>query len=447
MLSLNARLLIAASVVLVAFLGLTGFTLDRAFRDSAMTATRDRLQAQVYALLSAADVDDNEQLRLPEALPEPRFSTPGSGLYAQVMNGEGHTVWHSPSTIGTAVDFPPARQPGAMQFQESKSASGVPLFTTVFAVTWETGPGRERHFVFQVAESHRSFDNQVGGFRRSLWGWLAAATMVLLAVQGSILRWSLGPLRRVARQVNEIGAGTRTTLTGEYPKELRLLTTSLNALITSSHAHLERYRNALGDLAHSLKTPLAVLRGAVESGGPTPELSQSVQEQVERMDQTVQYQLQRAAASGRTALTAPIPVEPVLRKIIDSLHKVYAEKSLKPTVEIVAETTFSGDEGDLMEIVGNLADNAWKWAHRRLAIRAHNTDGALVMEVEDDGPGIPAEYLAAILERGVRADPTTAGHGIGLAVVKELVEAVYGGTLQIDNGPLGGARTHVTIPG
>ncbi len=447
MLSLNARLLIAASVVLVAFLGLTGFALDRAFRDGAMAATRDRLQAQVYALLSAADVDDSEQLRLPEALPEPRFSTPASGLYAQVMNGEGQTVWRSPSTIGIAIDFPAAREPGSMQFEQSKSADGVALFTTVFAVTWETGQGRERHFVFQVAESHQNFDNQVGGFRRSLWGWLAAATMVLLAVQGSILRWSLGPLRRVAREVNEIEAGIRTTLAGEYPKELRLLTASLNALITSSHAHLERYRNALGDLAHSLKTPLAVLRGAVESGGPTPELRQSVQDQVERMDQTVQYQLQRAAASGRTALTAPIPVEPIVRKILDSLHKVYAEKSLEPIVEITAQTTFSGDEGDLMEILGNLADNAWKWARCRLAIRAHNTDGALVMEVEDDGPGIPVEHVAAILKRGVRADPSTAGHGIGLAVVTELVETVYGGRLQIDSGALGGTRTQVTIPG
>ncbi len=445
-LSLNARLLIAASVVLVAFLGLTGFTLDRAFRESALTAARDRLQAQVYAFLSAADVDGEEQLRLPKGLPEPRYATPGSGLYAQVLNGADQPIWRSPSSVGFHIDFPPARQPGSMVFEEARGTGGTVLFTAVFAVTWETGPDRERQFVFQVAESRQAFDNQVAGFRRSLWGWLLAAALVLLGVQGSILRWSLAPLRRLARQVNEIEAGTRTTLTGQYPSELRTLTASLNAMITSSRSHLERYRNALADLAHSLKTPLAVLRGAVEAGETNPELSNSVQEQVERMDQTVQYQLQRAAASGRTGLSAPVSAERVVRKVVGSLQKVYADKSLEVSVQVANDTLFRGDEGDLMELVGNLADNAWKWARSRIELRARSSEGMFFMEVQDDGPGIPAEHVQAILGRGVRADPGTQGHGIGLAVVRDLVEGIYQGTLRIGNGPLGGAHVQVILP-
>ena len=446
MLSLNARLLVAASVVLVGFLGLTGLTVDKAFRESAWTATRDQLRAQIYALLSAADVDTSEQLRMPETLPEVRFSIPGSGLQAQVMDADGQILWRSPSALGTSVDFPTTQAPGAMQFEEAASMDGAAFFTMVFAVTWETGPDRERRFVFQVAESQQGYEGNVSGFRRSLWGWLVVATVVLLAVQSTILRWSLAPLRRVTHEVHEIEAGKRTTLATDYPRELRHLTDNLNALIKSSRVHLERYRNALGDLAHSLKTPLAILRGAVDSGEARDVLLRTVGEQVDRMDQTVGYQLQRAAASGRTALTAPIAVRPVVRKIMSSLNRVYRDKNVELVEEIEPDSVFAGDSGDLMEIVGNLADNAWKWTQSRVEIRAGRTSAGLVIEVLDDGPGIPPEDVKTILTRGVRADSGMEGHGIGLSVVRELVAEVYRGTLHIDNGPLGGAHVRVTLP-
>lgn len=452
MLSLNARLLIAASVVLVAFLGLTGFTLDKAFRQSALAAVRDRLQTQIYGLLGAADVDATNDLELPLALPEARFSTPASGLYGQVTDGSGGSVWRSPSLLGLRVPFPQGQQPGTSQFSEIRASDGQAFFAMAFAVTWELEPGKERRYTFQVAETRNQFAGQVAGFRRSLWGWLAGAALVLLAVQGVILRWSLAPLRQVAREIAEIESGRGSLLTGRYPKELRHLTDNLNALIESGRTRLERYRNALGDLAHSLKTPLAVLRGTVE-GEPGPqELKEVVEEQVDRMDQTVHYQLQRAAASGRTALTAPLPVAPIVRKVTSSLTKVYADKAVQLQLAVDAEARFRGDQGDLMEILGNLADNAWKWSHGRVTLRAHGADEdsgtppGLVMEVEDDGPGIPHGKADEILGRGVRADPHTEGHGIGLAVVRELVEQVYGGNLHIDRSPLGGARVRVTLP-
>ncbi len=448
--SLSGRLRIAASVVLVAFLGLTGLSLDRAFRDSALAAVQDRLQAQLYMLLGAANLDAFNRLTLPQTLPEARFSTPDSGLYADVMDSPGNLVWYSPSLLGRALPFFPAvRSPGDTQFAPLESSDGAPLFVLAFTVSWEIDRSHYQIYTFRVAENRQNFDDQVWSFRRGLWGWLLASTAVLLAAQGLILRWSLKPLRRVAAEIKAIETGQRSKLSSGYPDELQPLTMNLNALLGQSHAHLERYRNALGDLAHSLKTPLAVLRGALETGADPAELRQTLAEQVERMNRTVDYQLQRAAASGRIALSAPLPVAPVARKILDSLAKVYAERALQLNSEVAAATAFYGDEGDLLEILGNLADNACKWCRRQVVMRAYPADHGgrteLVVEVEDDGPGIAPEQAPLLLRRGQRADPSVAGHGIGLAVVRDLVEEVYYGRLEIGRGNLGGARVRAHL--
>ncbi|MCB1918344.1 MAG: hypothetical protein KDJ28_00010 [Candidatus Competibacteraceae bacterium] len=442
--SLSSRLLIAASVVLAAFLGLTGLALDRAFQESALAAVQDRLQAQVYMLLGAVDMDAFERLTLPQALPEARFSTPDSGLYADVMDARGNLIWRSPSLLGMALPFFPAiRNPGDTQFAPLEASEGPPLFLLAFTVSWEMAPNQYRLYTFRVAETQWNFLDQLWSFRRNLWGWLLAATGVLLTVQGLILRWSLKPLRRVATEVTEIETGQRIELSSDYPDELRPLTINLNALVRQGRTLLDRYRNALGDLAHSLKTPLAVLHGALDNSASPEELRQVLGEQLERMNRTVDYQLQRAAASGRIALSAPLPVAPLTRRILDSLAKVYAERHLDLGCAVENRTVFHGDEGDLLEILGNLADNACKWAQRQVIVRAcsaeHDGRAELVVEVEDDGPGIPAEQAPLLLNRGQRADPTVAGHGIGLAVVRDLVEEVYYGQLEIDRGALGGA--------
>ena len=448
--SLRGRLLIGASVVLAAFLGLTGLSLDRAFRDSALAAVKDRLQAQVYMLLGAVNLDAFNRLTLPQTLPEARFSTPDSGLYADLMDSQGNLVWHSPSMLGLALPFFPAvRNPGDTQFAPLEASDGTPLFVLAFTVSWEIARNQYQLYTFRVAETRRDFDDQVWSFRRGLWGWLLASTAVLLAAQGLILRWSLKPLRRVATEVKEIETGRRDELSGGYPEELQPLTMNLNALLRQGRAHLERYRNALGDLAHSLKTPLAVARGALDSNADPGELRRTLGEQMERMNRTVDYQLQRAAAAGRIALSAPLPVAPVARKILDSLAKVYADRAPQLRAEIAATTVFYGDEGDLLEILGNLADNACKWCRRQVVVRAWPTDHErrteLVVEVEDDGPGIPPDQAPLLLNRGQRADPTVAGHGIGLAVVRDLVEEVYYGRLEIGRGALGGARVRARL--
>ncbi|MCP4043176.1 MAG: two-component sensor histidine kinase, partial [Gammaproteobacteria bacterium] len=369
------------------------------------------------------------------------------GLYAQIIDGTNRSIWSSPSGVGLEIPYPTALEPGKAVFAEVQASDGSHLFGLAFAVIWEVKPGIEHRYLFRVAESRSGFEEQVSSFRRTLWLWLAGAAVVLLAVQGVILAWSLTPLRRAAQDVHEIETGERAELSGTYPRELQPLTDNLNALIRSSRAHLQRYRDALDDLAHSLKTPLAVLRNSIDEA-PAGVAADTIREQIERMDHTVAYQLQRAAASGRRALAAPLPVKPVADSIFRSLEKVYRDKAVTARLQIDSGAYFSGDEGDLTEIIGNIADNAYKWCQGRVELKALPSpqgEPRLLLEVADDGPGIPESARKAILNRGVRADTFTSGHGIGLAVVREIVEEVYSGKLEVGDSPLGGTLIRVLL--
>ena len=302
-----------------------------------------------------------------------------------------------------------------------------------------------------MAEERARFDAELKRFRRNLWGWFAGAAVGLLAAQGIILSWSLAPLRRVAREVAEVESGARAELDARQPMELRPLTVALNTLIASGRRRVERSRNALADLAHSLKTPLAVLRTASEDDAAEDNLRQTVRDQVTRMDLTVNYQLQRAAAAGRASLSPPVAIEPVAQRLRDSLAKVYADKSLNIAIESDRDAVFVGDEGDLTEILGNLMDNACKWANSTVKTSANfERDAAsagttLRLAVDDDGPGIAPDAADRLFERGARADATTPGHGIGLAIVREIVCELYAGRLDIENSALGGTRIVVSL--
>ncbi len=429
--------------MLVAFLGLTGLALDRAFRESAITAVYERLKVQIYSVLAAAELDKSGHLTVSDRLPEARFGIPGSGLYAQVNDAQGSVQWRSHSLLGLSIPFSVVYQTGRPFFDDLAS-DGERLFTMGLAVLWEGDPkDRGQGYTFYVAETADAYNALVGEFRHSLWAWLAGAALVLLAAQGLFLRWGLTPLRRVAWEVAEIEHGRRQRIVGRYPKELHRLTERLNGLIDAYAKHLARYRNALADLAHSLKTPLAVMRGTLGSGGTDAETRQALDEQIGSLHKTIEYQLQRAAAAGRGPLAVPIAVQPVVERLLGSLQKVYADKRLALRCSAPGQVVFHGEEGDLVELLGNVLDNACKWAQHRVEVRAERRPTAgpagLLLEIEDDGPGIPAHLAEAVMARGVRADPSKQGHGIGLAVVRELVEEVYGGGVELTRGPLGGA--------
>jgi two-component system sensor histidine kinase PhoQ len=276
--------------------------------------------------------------------------------------------------------------------------------------------------------------------------------VLLLLVQMLVLRWSLHPLRRLERELQRVQRGVSARLSGRHPPELEQITGSVNALIESEHAHLDQSRNTLSDLAHSLKTPLAVLRSRLESEANPDELRRELSQQVQRMSEIVSYQLSRAARSGHALFAAPIEVEPRAEEIVGSLEKVYASRGVLCEFDIDPAARFYGELGDLQELLGNLLENAFKWARRRvlLTVRGEaapaNRRPGVSFVIEDDGPGIPAEQVDRLLQRGVRGDERVQGHGIGLAIVQDIV-AAYRGELRVErSAELGGARFAVRFP-
>jgi two-component system sensor histidine kinase PhoQ len=443
-LSLQARQLLAAGLALVAFLGVTGYALDRAFTETALAGARERLQNLAFAYLGGIELSRRGDLIAPDRPPDPRFERPGSGLYAGVA-GEGLS-WESASSMGRELPFNETLSPGTIVFDGPLDSAVGGVYRYGIGVAWEVEGGLEVRFTLFVAEHSGLLAREVAVFRRTLWAYLVGGAVLLLLLQTAVLRWSLRPLRQVGADLARVERGEAERLSVDYPRELSLLTTNLNAFIISEREHRDRYQNTLSDLAHSLKTPLAVLRSRLENEASEADLRSEVHTQVQRMTDIVSYQLSRAATSGQQVFATPLRIDNRAEEIVQSLEKVYASKNVLCEFDLDAGARFYGEEGDLMELLGNLLENAFKWARHRVLLQVSSQTTApqrragLLITVEDDGPGIPEDQVARLLQRGVRGDERVQGHGIGLAIVQGIVRA-YRGELAVERSEeLGGAR-------
>jgi two-component system sensor histidine kinase PhoQ len=437
-LSIRARLILGAALVLVGFLAFAGAALQRAHEDSVRVSHFARLQGTVYLLLAGAEVDATGALVMPDALAEPRLSLAGSGLYASVLNVNRREAWQSQSALGIAPPFQRTVPVGEWRYDVIESPAGT-FLAAGYGAKW-AGRAVEAPLVLSVLEHKSAFDREVRAFRQTLWGWLVGAGVLLLLTQTLLLQWGLAPLRRVAQEVSRIEHGEQAEVQGHYPSEIAALTRNLNTLITQERVRQTRYKEALSFLAHSLKTPLAVLRTALDQPAQLPV---AVAEQVARMDGIVQHQLGRAAASGSARFAPYLPLAGVLHRIRDSLAKVYADRGLALDIDCPDDLRWRIDEGDAFEMFGNILDNAAKWAQRRVAAKAWREDGALRVRVQDDGPGF--SDTEAVLQLHVRMDEKVPGHGVGLAVVNDLV-ASHQGRLELGRSPWGGAQVDITLP-
>ena len=421
-------------------MGLTGFALDKAFQDNVKNLQYENLRTQIYALLAAADINDNGELQLPKEITEPRLNIAESNLYARIITENNKIVWQSKSMLNTNIPFSSERETGKFIFFSKKYNNND--FTSVnFTTVWITNKG-EKSFVFQVSENKKILNKQISLFRKNLWMWLAGISLLLIVVQVFVLRWGLKPLRHVAEDLLNIEKGNSTELDGNYPKEITPLTNNLNILLASSQKQLSRYRDALGNMAHSLKTPIAVLQGIVKKIEHNDK--KTALEQLLTINNIVEYQLQRAATVGNLQLSQEIFLSPIVSKIVDSLQKVYIDKKITVQINIPNKTTIKMDQGDLYELLGNLLENAFKWSDSKIFISAENVTNKNQITIEDDGPGINENEKERIILRGQRADQSTPGHGIGLAIVSDIL-LMYNGVLEITNGEMGGAKIIIRI--
>jgi len=442
--SLGGRLLLASALLLPLFLGLAGYGLESSFRRALRAAELEQLKLQSYLLLGAAELDQG-RLVLPEPLSEPRYGHQGSGLYARFDDRQGRSVWQSPSA--ELLRLPPTRDAlasGESEFAEAR-AGKVQLFVYRYGLVWEDGNGNEHPFQLSVWHHQATYRAELASYRRSLFVWLGCAALLLLALQLIILRWGLRPLRLLASDLERVEAGEMARLGGDYPSEVAGVTDNLDHLLASEQGRRERYRHTLADLAHSLKTPLAVLRAALDTNAEPEALRELCDEQLDRMEKIVGHQLSRAARRGARPLGAAVVLKGVAQRLVAALEKVYRDKGLRFELDLPEELIFRGDESDLMEMLGNLLDNACKYGRGEVRLSARDDGAALTIEVADDGPGISPAQRSRILRRGVRADHRAPGQGIGLAVVLEIA-ASYGGELRLAASPGGGSLFELQLP-
>ncbi|MEH6358940.1 MAG: ATP-binding protein [Pseudomonadales bacterium] len=444
--SINSRLLLSLTLFVVLSLGLSGYALDRAFRSSAETALEEKLKAHFYALLADTNAEQG-QLIMPDALQDPLFNRIESGLYAVINDANGNELWRSASAITLAALPTPAAQVGHFQLTAPIDQQKDALFTLSYGIIWELESGEERQYHIHLLQSAQPVIAEISEFRSSLWRWFSAIAIVLLLIQGSIMRWGLRPLRKLASELQAIETGQQNQLTGDYPSELENVTHNLNLLINNERRQRQRYRDTLADLAHSLKTPLAILRGL----GDGPDKQQNLDEQITRMDDIISHQLQRAGshAVAHTLSMQPLPLAPLVDKLLRSLNKVYADKAINSQQQIDQHISLRADERDLMEVLGNLLDNAFKACQQQVIVRSDTTISAnethLNIYIEDDGDGIATEQRDAVLQRGGRADTQHLGQGIGLSVAQDILNS-YQAQLHIGNSELGGAKIRIEFP-
>lgn len=438
--SLNARTLLGAGLVLIVFMFMTALALERAFVDSATTAQRQRLLGQLYLLMGETEVGSDGQLRMPPQSSIARLNQANSGLYARISHA-GKPLWQSASALDPALPFARDLRPGDERFQ---AQAGDGLFSLGLGVEWLA---RESTLPlsFAVLEDGSDFTAQIRGYRQTLWGWLFGLGGGLLCALVLVLRWGLRPLQQVTADLAGIEQGRQSHLEGRYPRELQGLTGNLNALLDHERARQLRYQHALGDLAHSLKTPLAVLRGARHDCEDIEVLAETVEEQVALMDSIVSRELQRAATRGRVSLAQPIAIPAQLTRLVDALHKVYRDKAMRVSLDIDAGFNLRMDSGDFTELFGNLLDNAFKYGERQIHVRAHRQQGECLLTLCNDGPSLDPADCARLLQRGSRLDQTLPGQGIGLAVARDIIEA-YQGRLEIGPADGGGACISVSLP-
>lgn len=442
--SIHSRIILSALVILILFMSLTGLILDKAFRNNLEKAQRENLRTQVYALLAAAELSEDDEknsvLQLPADLTEPRLNIYESDLYARILTVADKIVWQSKSLANTTLPFPAKIKMGEFSFSR-KTLDSKTYALINFTTIWITSKG-EHAYVFQVAENINVLNAQIEDFRKSLWFWLVGVSFILIVIQILILRWGLKPLRYVAEDLLEIENGKKKRLTGIYPKEINPLTQNLNQLLDSSQQQLSRYRDALGNMAHSLKTPIAVLQGIINNENIKEK--NTALEQLKTINTIVEYQLQRAATVGRSQLTEALALKPIAQKIISTLDKVYKDKKVETQLTISSTLNIKVNEGDLFEILGNLIENAFKWCNTKVYVSAKELLNKTQLIIEDDGAGINKEQRDIIILRGQRADQNTPGHGLGLAMVNEML-LLYKGSMEITESSLGGAKIIITL--
>ena len=439
--SLTVRLVGAALVWMIVLLSAGGFVLTAAFRDSVVQEFGQRLDAQLRAMIAATEIGRDGTVVAVGPFGDPRFEQIFSGWYWQVAEPSGRLI-RSRSLWDSTL---PTHDGGANgQLREIAGPNSEALLAAERDLRFDDAAAPV-HMV--IAGNLGELDERIRSFNLLLFsalGVFAVGVIVAIVLQ---VHFGLGPLRRMAVDLDAIRGGRAQRLSEPYPREVAPLAQAMNAVLDHDADLIERARTHLGNLAHSLKTPLAVLRVELsETPGKRAETS-VVATQIATMTRLIEYHMARAAATAGSAraLGMRTDVAPVAAAIAEVLARIHSGKTIAVTLDIGAEVSVSVARADLDEMLGNLMENAWKWARGRVRVSAASNGDGWALWIEDDGSGLSPEEAATASARGARLDEATPGWGLGLAIVSDLA-ALNEGTLTIERSDLGGVRAVLCLP-
>lgn len=437
--SIQSRLNVNFIVVTVILFGLFWIGQSWFLRQMAYEFVASRLNSDAYSVLRAVEMDIGSGWRINLDNTSSVYQQPMSGHYFQVaVDGKwfySRSLWDGqiPSSGGNDI----GQENISLVEQNDKP-------TLVYSNKFMK-QGREIQVI--LAEDISRIDESL-----SQLGWLLAGLgtvglMVLLALQIFIIRRGLCSLVDVKKDILRLKSGDVRQLSSTNTAEIEPLVTEINYLVQNMELRLQRSRNAVGNLAHAAKTPLTVIDRHVDVLlEEDVEQGKGIKEQSTRLREMIERELTRARIAGAALPGQRIYIGEELEKLTRTLKAIYREKALVFKLDISAKSYFPGERDDLVELMGNLLDNASKWAESEIRIKAHMDDHCLELVVEDDGPGIPPDARERLLNRGERLDESTTGHGLGMSIITEIVRQ-YQGKLMLDSSQrLGGLEVQVILP-
>lgn len=441
--SFRTRLIVGAAIWIIAGLSVSGVLLSELFKAHVTQQFDDELHGHAAELAALIDIAPDGKLSLHRRLSDPRFLPKDSGFYWRVEAASGQAIT-SPSLAGRELPLPdpfPALGVERHVFVEGPSGQ---LRLVERSVANPHGPPLR----LGIGVEQRLLDEVLGRFNWTLFLSLAIVASGLIGAAMLQVWFGLRPLTRMRHALSAVRMGKASRLPDDLPSEVRPLAIDLNALLEGNLEMLRRARTQAGNLAHALKTPLAVLTAEAEHLRATgqSEAASVIQLQCERMRRQIDYQLARArAAALKRSPGVAADVRASLDPVIAALSRLYARRDVSFSVTYQDQPTVALDAQDLNEIVGNVLDNAGKWAKSRAEVVVRCRDDFAEIIVDDDGPGLPPETYEHVFGLGERLDERTPGHGLGLAIVRDLVE-LYDGRVTLDVAPLGGLRVILTFP-
>lgn len=445
--SLAFRLVMAATLWITLALAAGGLLISALFRVSVEENFDARLTVHLDSLLAVSELDPTGALGLARAPGEPRFELPYSGWYWQISDHQGAPLLRSRSLWDQILDVPAAESDSGVQRGETTGPVGEVLRVRFIDITLPDSPENAPPLRFAVAADKAALASELRPFNQALfWSLLALGIGLAVAVTVQVAI-GLRPLRRIQVALADVRSGRADRMKGDWPDEVQPLITELDALLDHNDEVIGRARTHVGNLAHALKTPLAVLanEGTRKDGARTD----AVFRQVAVMHRWIDHYLGRArtAATG-AVLGARTPVAPVVEDLRRTLLRIHLDRApdiASSVAEDADSAVFRGEKQDLEEMLGNLLDNACKWAGGRVDVAVSARGRVLTVTIDDDGPGLPAERRAEAMGRGRRLDEAAPGSGLGLAIVADIAR-LYGGELRLDESPMGGLRAELTLP-